>query len=53
MVKEVADVMEVRNGLLAMALVYPMVRFSLRKNTDGRRKVVLNTPRVESAAEVF
>ena len=53
MVKEVAHVMEVRNGLLAIALVYPMVRFSLRNNTEGRRKTMLNTPRVYSAADVF
>ena len=53
MVKEVADVMEARNGLLAIALVYPMVRFSLRNNTEGRRKNMLNTPRVYSAADVF
>ena len=26
MVKEVAEIMEVRNGLLAIALVYPMAR---------------------------
>ena len=53
MVKEVADVMEVKNGLLAIALDYPMVRFSLRNDTEGRRKMVLNTPRVDCAAEVF
>ena len=51
MVKEVADVMEVRNGLLA--LVYPMVRFSLRNDREGRRKMVLNTLRVDSSVEVF
>ena len=53
MVKEVADVMEVKNGLLAIALVYPMVRFSLRNDTEGGMKVVLNTPRMESAVEAF
>ena len=53
MVKEVADVMEVRNGLLANALVYPMVRFSLRNDREGRRKMVLNTLRVDSSVEVF
>ena len=42
MVKEVADVMEVRNGLLANALVYPMVRFSLMNDREGRRRMVLN-----------
>jgi hypothetical protein len=33
----VADVMEVRNGLLAIALIYPRVRFSFRNDTEGRR----------------
>ena len=42
MVKEVADVMEVRNGLLVNALVYPMVRFSLMNDREGRRRMVLN-----------
>ena len=42
MVKEVADVMEVRNGLLANALVYPMVKFSLMNDREGRRRMVLN-----------
>ena len=51
MVKEVADVMEARNGLLANALVYPMVRFSLRNDREGR--MVLNTLRVDSSVEVF
>ena len=43
MVKEVADVMEVNIGLLATALVHPIVRFSLRNDTEGMRKDVLNT----------
>ncbi len=45
MVKEVADVMEARNGLLANALVYPMMRFSLRndREAEGRMRMVLNT----------
>ena len=41
MVKEVADVMEVRNGLLANALVYPIVRFSLRNDREGFSTKVL------------
>ena len=55
MVKEVADVMEARNGLLANALVYPMVqvRFSLRNDRGRRRRMVLNTLRVDSSVEVF
>ena len=53
MVKEVADVIEARNGLLANALVYPMVRFSLRNGREGRRRMVLNTLRVGSSVEVL
>ena len=51
MVKEVEYVMEVRDGLLALA--YPMVRFSLMNDREGRRKMGLNTLRVDSSVEVF
>jgi DNA mismatch repair ATPase MutL len=34
-VKEVAYVKEVRNGMLAIALIYPMEKFSLRNDTEG------------------
>ena len=53
MVKEVADLVEVKTVLLAKALVHPMVRFSLRNDTEGRRETMLSTPRVDTAALVF
>ena len=44
---------EVKTVLLATALVHPMVRFSLRNDTEGRRETMLSTPRVDTAALVF
>ena len=35
MVKEVAEIMEVRNGLLAIALVYPIMRMNLEMITTN------------------
>ena len=35
MVKEVAEIMEVRNGLLAIALVYPMERLQPYAHEPG------------------
>lgn len=35
MVKEVAEIMEVRNGLLAIALVYPMARLQPYAHEPG------------------
>ena len=53
LVSEVADVVKVRTGLLGLALIYPMVRFSLRDDTAGCSKMILSTKRGESSLDVF
>ena len=42
MVKEVAEIMEVRNGLLAIALVYPMVRLQPYAHEPGDELITTN-----------
>ena len=38
---------------MAVALVYPMVKFILTHDKEGTRKTILNTRRSKSPAEVF
>ena len=53
MVNEVANVIEIKYRLMAVALVYPMVKFILSHDMEGKRKTMLNTKRANSPAEVF